>query len=111
MKYCARFVLLAAGLAVGAPAFAQDAVRTPPIATAAPKAKAKKPAEKPTAGPRRPGELEGWSRSEGAARPKSAVREQSPPDGGLPLPTTRQTTTEPGVGFDRSGNFSTGLKF
>lgn len=106
-------VILAASFAIGGPAVAQESLKTPEIATGAPRVKAKKQAEKPAAGPRRPGELEGWSRADSKASAKAAASERRGPseDGGLPLPRARSTTTEPGVGFDRSGNFTTGVKF
>lgn len=112
MKISARIVILAASVAIGGPAVAQESLKTPEIATGAPRAKAKKQAEKPAAGPRRPGELEGWSRADSKASAKAGSERRGPSeDGGLPLPRARSTTTEPGVGFDRSGNFTTGVKF
>ncbi len=119
MKMSARVGVAATLLTLGAaPLAAQETLKVPAIASGAPHAragasKARKPVDKPAPSARKPGELEGWTRgadnSDGKAR--SGRRDQSPPDGGLPLPTARSTETEPGVGFDKSGNFSTGVKF
>lgn len=111
-------------------ALAPQGVAAPPVAFApdkAARAARSKAARNPrqtqgdekgeqASGGRRAGELEGWSGRSDSGKPrpnaaKAAGARGPSDDGGLPLPTTRQTTTEPGVGFDRSGNFSTGLKF
>ncbi|HPG01466.1 MAG TPA: hypothetical protein P5256_07050 [Beijerinckiaceae bacterium] len=79
---------------------------------------------------RRPGELEGWSdtpkpqaqdarggkKHAKAGKAAKAAKTEKPAEravgGGIPLPNSR---TDPNdyapVGFDKNGNFSTGLKF
>ncbi|MDE2577354.1 MAG: hypothetical protein KGL46_00975 [Hyphomicrobiales bacterium] len=113
MRFAASFAFLAA-LALAGPAAAETAAHAHKSVKAGAKSggKSKATAAKPS-GPRKPGELEGWSAPEKGAKaaPEKATAKGPSEDGGLPLPQSKIPTSEGSVGYDDHGNLGTGFKF
>lgn len=106
-----------AALALAAPAAAQEETTgAPEIGARAARSKAGAKARKEVK-PRREASDSNWTPPTPtvlpAVQPRKRPNEVAPADGGLPLPSgrTRQTAPQSGVGFDKEGNFGTGMKF
>lgn len=108
--------LIAAAVTVPAGAQARDKKKHEPRAKA-PEAYNRMAIPKPSK--RSYGELDGWddaAKGKQAGKAKAAKAQQAPDKKaatGIPLPTSKQLDASDysAVGFDKNGNFSTGLKF